>query len=728
MWCALALGISQPTRAQEAVAPATDPIIAQALDSMGTEPAARLRVILLGIDRDQEELVRPVLEDLIAAQLSEEQLAGLARRFGSAPLVKLASNEALQPESRQFSRSVLTATQNQARDPQRIAALIEQLANPEQARVRGALYELARARDAAVMPLIELLADPASTVPRPVLARAFSMLGPDGAPPLAAIIAAPDGSLRIAALEAAGYTQQRELGVHVLARLYVGEDDAERAAAAVALEQIYGVLPPSADEGLRAIAARAEDLFERTRLVDPSQEVIVPLWRWDEASDSLLVEMVTRRVALASESSLLAGHALAVDPENAKLRRLYILARLTADVVRASADVPLARGEGSAADAVIAFGAAAVNDALRAGLAGRHYAAATALADLLGEHGTRELLAAGAPQESPLILAVNCPDRRVRLAALRAIANLDPAWPYPGSADYLQALLHLAGGHGAPRALVASPQAGAAPATASLLTQLGFVAETYGDAREAVRAALERADCELILIDATFLGTTVNDALASLRRDYRTADIPIGVLASPEFEQAAGRLVRRYERTSVVLRPHDSAALAVQLDGLLRQQGQRPITPQLRQAQARVALQWLAQADPFEEEFYELTRVHAVALLALNDAELSPLGVQILARLGLPESQRALADVVAATGRPEGLRELAATAFALHVHQYGTLLTTDEIVAQYDRFNSSDRNDAVSRRLLGALLDAIEARSLGSVPQVPLPANPSAGP
>jgi hypothetical protein len=42
------------------------------------------------------------------------------------------------------------------------------------------------------------------------------------------------------------------------------------------------------------------------------------------------------------------------------------------------------------------------------------------------------------------------------------------------------------------------------------------------------------------------------------------------------------------------------------------------------------------------------------------------------------------------------------------------LLTTDQILMQYDRYNASETADADTQRVLGSLLDAIESRRTAS--------------
>ena len=57
------------------------------------------------------------------------------------------------------------------------------------------------------------------------------------------------------------------------------------------------------------------------------------------------------------------------------------------------------------------------------------------------------------------------------------------------------------------------------------------------------------------------------------------------------------------------------------------------------------------------------------------------------------------------------MRKAAAEGFAESVNRFGTLLTTTEILAQYNRYNESEGEGAESQEVLSMVLDAIEAKA-----------------
>ena len=87
---------------------------------------------------------------------------------------------------------------------------------------------------------------------------------------------------------------------------------------------------------------------------------------------------------------------------------------------------------------------------------------------------------------------------------------------------------------------------------------------------------------------------------------------------------------------------------------------------------------------------------------------------QILGKLGTATAQRELVNFASQSGLPVEEREIVVKAFAASVKTGGTLLTTKEIQQQYDRYNASRNEPEAFQDVLGAILDAIEARRDGA--------------
>ena len=70
-------------------------------------------------------------------------------------------------------------------------------------------------------------------------------------------------------------------------------------------------------------------------------------------------------------------------------------------------------------------------------------------------------------------------------------------------------------------------------------------------------------------------------------------------------------------------------------------------------------------------------------------------------------------------GRPLAHRQAAAAGFAQAVERRGIMLTSDEILIQYDKYNRSRIQDAETQQVLASILDAIElpAQALDEEPE-----------
>ncbi|HMP80452.1 MAG TPA: hypothetical protein PKD54_13440, partial [Pirellulaceae bacterium] len=70
-----------------------------------------------------------------------------------------------------------------------------------------------------------------------------------------------------------------------------------------------------------------------------------------------------------------------------------------------------------------------------------------------------------------------------------------------------------------------------------------------------------------------------------------------------------------------------------------------------------------------------------------------------------------LIEYASQTGLPIENRQLAVESFAKAISRRGIMLTREEILQQYDRYNASAGDTGENQRVLGLMLDLIEAHS-----------------
>ena len=80
----------------------------------------------------------------------------------------------------------------------------------------------------------------------------------------------------------------------------------------------------------------------------------------------------------------------------------------------------------------------------------------------------------------------------------------------------------------------------------------------------------------------------------------------------------------------------------------------------------------------------------------------------ILANSQTPEAQKALIDLASRSTQPLERRKAAVEALWDNVGKGGVLLTSSEILLQYDRYNQGENLDEASRQVLAAILNCLE--------------------
>jgi hypothetical protein len=159
--------------------------------------------------------------------------------------------------------------------------------------------------------------------------------------------------------------------------------------------------------------------------------------------------------------------------------------------------------------------------------------------------------------------------------------------------------------------------------------------------------------------------------------------------------------------------PLDADGMSFQAGRLIRMVGRELVGYDERLDQATRAMSHLLQltAQPEIYDFYDFHRQIQAFQSALATPALAPQAAVLLGRLGSPEAQRALVTLASQHARALSDRQAAAEAFAEAVCSRGLLLTRDEILLQYDRYNRSEFLDAGTQQVLGQILDAIESPS-----------------
>jgi hypothetical protein len=682
--------IAQPPQDAAAAAPPaaadagppieTDPAVLAILDLPREEPADYFRAVIVLVELDRPELAKPILEELVQLQLTDAQRAALVEQFGSRSMLLLARTKELGPAAVEFAEVSTTAAANAARDPRRLAALIQQVVAGSADERQLATNDLVAAGQPGVTATLEALARETDPARRAALSRAAVQMEPLVIGPLLAMLSTRDPGLRAEVSRLLAHLRATEAAPFLAARSASAE---------------------------RALLEAIENYSAGVPAFSPDEAGQVELWHWNDATKKLVSARYPADEAQVIWIARLSRALASSRPDNREyLRQAWLY---------------VAEATGLTGGAAVSFSGAStnfINDVLADALEHDFAHAAVAVASELGRRRDNQVLYTADSQPSPLANALVHPSRKVQFAALAAIMTIDPTSPYPGSSRLPEALARFAASTGERRAVVAMPTNVAASDLAGMLAAHGVEADATNNGRDAVDIALETSDLEMIFVDMDIIVPGIRQVLYELRASGPTGDVPIAILAGVGELEAAERIAEEHDRMIAVPRLHSSEVVARTVAELSVIAGRDASTSVERAAQARQAMTWIESLLSEKRSFYELDYATPAIVTSLYQAEGAAPATAALSRLGTAESQRTLLEVANQPSLPSAKRLEAVAAFRTSVAENGVLLTSDEIVAQYHRYNASARADVDTQQILGAVLDAIESRRATERPAI----------
>jgi CheY-like chemotaxis protein len=695
------------TNAEEPAMP-EDPAAAAILETKPSTPAECVRAAKILSDLKQPELAKKFLQKVIEAKLDEKALATLADEFGSAMFVQLSARSDLHPQSQQLADAVLAAQNAVLQNPQRVAELIKQLQDPSAEKRGEAFSGLMDARGAAVSAMIEALADPGRAAQRLSIRTALVAMGRQAADPLVGILDQADAELKLQAVAILGEMKAPVVQLFLFQPYFSEKSDAKlRAAAGEALKKLGGALPTK-DQAVRLLMENAKKYFNHRQIIPGVVDDKAEVWYWNDAKRQCVAERIPVDDASRALAARLAREAYEIAPENAAAVQLYLATMLEAVAYQNGLPNPLKDNDAAVSEGK-RLGPKTVEAAMAFAMSEGHPAAATAAAQIFNQIGNAEELLYGGPKPGALALALQNPDRRLRIAAARAIVLLKPKRPFAGSSYVLQTLEFFASSSGMRQVLLAGANVEDLRKMVPALTAAGYQTDTATNGREAMRMAVSSPDYELALIDAGIDQPPLNLLLQQLRHDDRSADLRVGVIARDGFSERAQHAAEHDPLTKAFARPHDDASVAWQLEQLAAVKPDEFVTFEERQRQAGEALDLLGELARNPGKLYDMHQAEKAVLTALNTPSLCKKAIEILISINSPEAQRALVETAGRVTQPLEIRQAAVSAFRQNLQAHGILLNNEEIKKQYQQYNESKNQDESTRNIMGLILDCLEA-------------------
>lgn len=688
-----------------------DPAVLAVLESHPKTPAQLLRAIDILLDLDRADLARPLVEELSQKKLNVTAKAALVNQFNSATLMKLAHNAELAAVLGPLVDDLFQSAEAYRRDPKRLAEWARQLSDADETVRASATLALIRARTSAVAPLVAIMADPKRAAEHRVAQEILVQLGDWAIAPLLGVLECPDAALRTQVIEVLGRLRAGSATAQLLGpTLSPSSPPQLRAAAAGALVRIGGHAPDPA-EAARLLEHAAHLGLDQSRRDDDETLTPTQLWHWNARQNESMPLKYDATGASLAASARLARDLYQLDPSHAAHRRLYLTALLQAAKFRLGLDKPLPTGPGTAFAVAARESADVLDDLLADAMAKGYIPAATAAAQILGEIGSAGLLTRGGAALSPLAAAAQHADRRLRFAAIDSIMKLKPDQPFAGSSRVSDGLGYFATSYGVPRVLIVHPRSEEGQQLAGLLAELGYEADVATNGRQAFELAVNSADYEFALIHSAIDHPAVDELLAQLRRDRRTALLTVGVIAPLYDLDRVKRFAAASKRAEAFLQPQNADEMKLWTGAVLARAGRWRVSHEERLVEAVTAVDWLAALSSRSQRVFDIHRLEPAVVRALYVGDLTPRAAEVLGHLGTATGQRNLLELANVTTLSLETRLVAVKALSDSIRQHGVMLTSGEILQQYDLYNANAGRDAETHDVLEAILNAIERKN-----------------
>ena len=668
-------------------------------------PVAQAAEMLVNVELYDD--AKAMLARLQALQLNDEQLLDLTAKIGSSFFQEIYLNRDLQPIGRAVGDYVLQGAHRGLQSPKRYDGLLRSLNSDDISARNTALRQLRTIGEPAMANILNAFTQDNRIEQFPGLRSALKALATELPQPIIAAGTANDPQVKLEAIRALAKINSKEaLSVLYLAILTPNQDNLIRSTALEILAKRAGAHIDSfqIEKWFRQETMEALKLKRDPVLIRQSSNV----WIWDDKLQKVISQPSNTALDRCRRASYFARGLYESNPLSTANRELYLMTQL--ELAKRVA------GPNSAIDTAkqiqkLRLTASETNALLHSAIKNELFPAAAACCEILKSMGDVSVLTQLSGNYPPLTHAILSGERSVQFAALDAIAQLDPKQAFPGSSHAVTLAVFLASGSGQPAALIGDHRLDVAQTYAATVASSGLRGEAAQTGRELFKIATTNSDIEVILIRDNITSPGFDSLIQQLRNDWRTSRTPIALLY--DDARRSQRAMLRLSRNNVTAIPFTStpSLIGSSVDQMVNQVSTFRQDHLQRNRQANVAIHWLAKIakDRQAYSFFSLGRHQEKIRQLIYQPGFSTPVSEILSNIATPEAQRQLLDFASESGLPIEQRQQAVTAFQAAVKRVGILLTTDEILLQYNRYNASRTQPKETQQLLGSVLDIIEA-------------------
>lgn len=691
----------------------TDPLVRAILAAQPTTPDQWIHDVQALLNLKRLGFVHEYLKQFLTLKPGDPELAQIQTRYGSALFLRLSTLVELQPEGAAVAEAVTKAASDRLHNKTRLSALVDRLNDPDPAARRLVLVELVKSGSAAAVPLIAALGDADRSGEHAAVRTALIALGNEAVAPLIATLHTGNQALQLQAIAILGDLKSLQAVPLVLrTALAPGQDPAAAEAAGKMLHDVLGDVP-SPNEAISFLKRRLANYLTGATPGPIDQDDQVTVWIWDATQQIPRQQTIAAADAAFLAAAVVAEQLHRMDVSNSEFTLDYLATNLEVAKRLNGYNRPLTEEMGTIYQEATAADTDVLESVLQLAFEKKMPGAAIAAIDLLGQSKRVELLQSDDGQPRLLAKALIHPVARVKFAAAQAVMNINPIHAYPGSSYIPEVLGYLAVSAGERRVLIGNPRTEDAQQLAGFYNVLGFTVDSQPTGRNLVLQAVTNPDYSFVLVYGTIDRPRYREVIQMLRRDPRTADLPVGLMVGENDAEAAKLFAKTDPLTLALAPPQTQQDVALDTRRLLTVAGRAQVSPDERIHQALFALDALAQlaTEPEKYTFYNLLPLDERMEHALSVPRLAAKAAGVLGLLGTPRAQRALVGFASTEMQPLPDRLAAATAFRTAVSRRGLLLTRDQLLRQYDQYNTSESLAEGTQQVLGSILDAIEAPS-----------------
>jgi len=643
----------------------------------------------------------PYLEKFSKSEVDDATLVDLRDRYGSGSFLRLADNPATKPYAEPLTKKLADASLRRAADPERIRSYIPGLTQSS----REQDYAVSRLRESgpyAVPPLVEAIAaEPVASPNRSLLVRNAGRLDQASVPAWIAVLDSSDPNLAADAATILGSIGDRRAVPFLTYPAAAADSPLNlKTAADQAIARLTGRPVAEQSRTPARVLIDAANAYARHQVDLPGETVLV--WVWDEAKRAPVPVQADASDVDAIFGLKLARQALSLDPNSRIAKAALVGLSLQKAIDRVGFTNFPAQDQQTFA-AALAAGPEVLTDVLRAAIADGRTDLAAVAATALGKTTDPKLLA-GDGRPHPLVEALSLPGRRLQFAAAKALVDLAPTEPFPGSSRVVPTLARFVVNQGPPRAIVIDGNPTRGAIATGLLKELGYESslETAGD--KGFLAATESADVELILISHDLPRTpwSLTDVLTNLRGDARTANLPLYVYGPSSLDYTRPELLRNFPGVKYLIYGDDRALFERQLG-----EAKSKLTDEERSARAKEAAELLARIASRPGGLFaaDLANIEPALASALGTPGVDVSVSTALSDVPNPSAQRSLADAVLDGSRDDAFRRQTAEKLARSIQRFGPMLSPDQEVKVAGAFRSED--DPELKAALGAVVGVL---------------------